>query len=78
MNLQIHRKVFGRWEARIEFYKDDVTNGIGRIIIPFEMTVDDDDFVAEQQQDSQSKSQSQEEEGSSGSRVAVVSVEKKE
>lgn len=34
----LHRKIAGKWEARIEFYKDDVDEGIGRVVIPFHIT----------------------------------------
>jgi len=75
----LHRKVYGRWEARIEFYKDDVTNGIGRIIVPFEMKAEDDDqFVAESlSSSSSSTSKSKEMAPENTNNVAVVSVGKK-
>lgn len=34
----LHRKVFGKWEARIEFYRDNVDEGVGRLLIPFELS----------------------------------------
>jgi hypothetical protein len=34
----LHRKIFGKWEARIEFYRDTTAQGVGRLVIPFELS----------------------------------------
>jgi hypothetical protein len=34
----LHGQYSGKWEARIEFYRDHVYEGIGRVVIPFEVT----------------------------------------